>query len=381
MKQRTAMAAVVAMAGSAVGQDCLIQVRQFDMSIEQIGAGAAEFNLVLDPPVAALEGTLFSLDASEFSLRVDEEGQAQVVATMELIDDGAVIDVFGPAGIMFGDAVASPLSRVVVRPAFLTVPASGATVDEVRLRFEVVPISGAPQVRFTVTGLAGDPAMRLLTWPGLRSVGRSAHTVVEFPGELPIILPGPGVSDWRELVLPEPAPLASASELLFRQFEGGVAGGPASTLLEARLVLDDGSELVFDDVRSPSLGAPLPAADGIANLDCAMTIDPAQRLALADRSVAKVMYRFHLNGPVGSSARIRPFGGTAAGGTLELIVGRCAWDCYADASGDGTLDFFDFLVFQNEFAAGHPAADCDASGALDLFDFLCFQNAFGAGCS
>ena len=32
------------------------------------------------------------------------------------------------------------------------------------------------------------------------------------------------------------------------------------------------------------------------------------------------------------------------------------------------------------FAAGDPAADCDGSGGLDFFDFLCFQNAFAAGC-
>jgi hypothetical protein len=54
--------------------------------------------------------------------------------------------------------------------------------------------------------------------------------------------------------------------------------------------------------------------------------------------------------------------------------------CAADCDGSGGLDFFDFLCFQNLFAAGDPAADCDGSGELDLFDFLCFQNEFAAGC-
>jgi hypothetical protein len=54
--------------------------------------------------------------------------------------------------------------------------------------------------------------------------------------------------------------------------------------------------------------------------------------------------------------------------------------CYADCDGSGSLDFFDFLCFQNLFAAGAAAADCDESGTLDFFDFLCFQNAFAAGC-
>ena len=55
--------------------------------------------------------------------------------------------------------------------------------------------------------------------------------------------------------------------------------------------------------------------------------------------------------------------------------------CGADCDGSGVLDFFDFLCFQNHFAAGDPYADCDASGALDFFDFLCFQNLFAGGCS
>ena len=54
--------------------------------------------------------------------------------------------------------------------------------------------------------------------------------------------------------------------------------------------------------------------------------------------------------------------------------------CYADCDESGELDFFDFLCFQNLFAAMDPAADCDGDGAFPFFDFLCFQNAFAAGC-
>jgi choice-of-anchor B domain-containing protein len=54
--------------------------------------------------------------------------------------------------------------------------------------------------------------------------------------------------------------------------------------------------------------------------------------------------------------------------------------CYPDCDGDGTLDFFDFLCFQNAFLANDPYADCDGDGVLDFFDFLCFQNEFLAGC-
>jgi len=68
------------------------------------------------------------------------------------------------------------------------------------------------------------------------------------------------------------------------------------------------------------------------------------------------------------------------GGPLgaEFDVGRKG--CYADFTGDGTLDPFDFLAYVNAFNAGDPEADCTGDQTLDLFDFLCFVNAFNAGC-
>ncbi len=54
--------------------------------------------------------------------------------------------------------------------------------------------------------------------------------------------------------------------------------------------------------------------------------------------------------------------------------------CIADFDGNGTLDLFDFLAFQNAFDAGELEADLDGDGVLTLFDFLAFQNEFDAGC-
>jgi len=65
---------------------------------------------------------------------------------------------------------------------------------------------------------------------------------------------------------------------------------------------------------------------------------------------------------------------------IRAIVAPAESVCYADCDESGELDFFDFLCFQNQFAAGASSADCDESGALDFFDFLCFQDAFAAGC-
>ncbi len=51
----------------------------------------------------------------------------------------------------------------------------------------------------------------------------------------------------------------------------------------------------------------------------------------------------------------------------------------ADLTGDGRLDIFDFLAFQNAFDAGDFLADFDGDRELTLFDFLAFQNAFDGG--
>ncbi len=68
-------------------------------------------------------------------------------------------------------------------------------------------------------------------------------------------------------------------------------------------------------------------------------------------------------------------------GRTAFYVAEIDFDtCAADINGDGVLDFFDFLEFQNLFASGDPRADFDGSGSLDFFDFLAFQNAYAAGC-
>ena len=55
--------------------------------------------------------------------------------------------------------------------------------------------------------------------------------------------------------------------------------------------------------------------------------------------------------------------------------------CPADTDGNGLLDLFDFLGFQNLFVAQDPLADLDCTGSYDFFDFLAYQNIFSAGCN
>ena len=82
--------------------------------------------------------------------------------------------------------------------------------------------------------------------------------------------------------------------------------------------------------------------------------------------------------------------GLYVGGIFNVAGGRdspriAKWAgcevCYADCDGNGELDIFDFLCFQNSFVLGEPyACDCDPDPACDIFDFLCFQSAFVTGC-
>lgn len=75
--------------------------------------------------------------------------------------------------------------------------------------------------------------------------------------------------------------------------------------------------------------------------------------------------------------------GVSASGPFTLSGGFMAGfveTCRVDLDGDGLLTVFDFLAFQNEFAAGSLVADFDGDGQLTIFDFLAFQNAFDKGC-
>ncbi|MEQ8844263.1 MAG: GC-type dockerin domain-anchored protein [Phycisphaerales bacterium] len=69
--------------------------------------------------------------------------------------------------------------------------------------------------------------------------------------------------------------------------------------------------------------------------------------------------------------------GAFQGGRIAIVVRT---DCLADLDGNGELDLFDFVAFQNFFMDASPVADLDADGDLTIFDFLVFQNAFDAGC-
>jgi hypothetical protein len=55
--------------------------------------------------------------------------------------------------------------------------------------------------------------------------------------------------------------------------------------------------------------------------------------------------------------------------------------CPGDTTGDGIIEFDDFLAFFNGFDAGDDRANVDGIAGVDFGDFLAFFNSFDQGCS
>lgn len=70
---------------------------------------------------------------------------------------------------------------------------------------------------------------------------------------------------------------------------------------------------------------------------------------------------------------IRPRFNTA---TVDAVIA-----CTADYNVDGVVDFFDYLDFVSDFAAGRGGSDFNADYVVDLFDYLDFVAAFADGCA
>jgi hypothetical protein len=54
--------------------------------------------------------------------------------------------------------------------------------------------------------------------------------------------------------------------------------------------------------------------------------------------------------------------------------------CPADLTGEGDVDFGDFLAFFNCYDQGDVCAEIDGSSGIDFGDFLAFFNSYDAGC-
>jgi subtilisin family serine protease len=85
---------------------------------------------------------------------------------------------------------------------------------------------------------------------------------------------------------------------------------------------------------------------------------------------------------MGTSFRLRFTAVGGDGGDLWFVddVSVGGPSCLPDLNGDGELDLFDFLEFQNLFLGNDPLGDWNDDGLYDLFDFLAYQNSFAGGC-
>jgi hypothetical protein len=61
---------------------------------------------------------------------------------------------------------------------------------------------------------------------------------------------------------------------------------------------------------------------------------------------------------------------------LDVLATTCA----ADVNGDGNLNIFDFVAFQNLWTRQNPLADCNGDGRFNVLDFVCYQALFQGGC-
>lgn len=64
----------------------------------------------------------------------------------------------------------------------------------------------------------------------------------------------------------------------------------------------------------------------------------------------------------------------------QVLDGFRLVGCPADLTGDGIVDFGDYLEFLNLFDAQDPRADFDGDGIVAFSDYLDFLNRFDAGC-
>ena len=283
---------------------------------------------------------------------------------------------------------------------FDPVNAPGTWRDAADMRFVHTqdPIGpGGMDDRFDVVLVCRD----LLQGPGLRYIGDAAQRFSQATWNDPNHSYRVWGNDGRSLN----QPLRTASNTMV---------GPVIAEALRQVAQPAGHLPVYVDLRVPSrLAAPEEIDFGIVApgevAEVVIEVGNAGEVGRWGDGIAHLVYQFQAPAPFGAPPR--SFGDAAGGGLNEHIItleappapGPLEADltitsnapddplrlirmraqvalCRADLDGDGALTFFDFLAFQDLFAAGDPRADFDGDGALDFFDFLAFQGEFAAGC-
>ena len=178
------------------------------------------------------------------------------------------------------------------------------------------------------------------------------------------------VGYWRDV---------DASVRSFRWTRGGETvyfDAPGGSSSSARAVSADGSVVVGEFVvfGEPGTVAYIWTADtGARPLGEVLVDEFGLGAALAG-------WKLQTASDISGDGRVIAGTGVNPDGCLQTYVVRLPGGCEADITGNGELNIFDFLAFQNLFDDGDVRADFDGDGALTIFDFLAFQTAFDAGC-
>jgi hypothetical protein len=178
-------------------------------------------------------------------------------------------------------------------------------------------------------------------------------------------------------------PLKQAMDIYQRKDNGDMAllgsigdpGGNAGPLAKDDTAQSDGGPVVISILANDT------DADGLDKGSIVIVYRTPSGGVEVDPAAGKVTYR-----PVKGFDGVDEFRYTvrdtkgAISNEATVTVTVAGGGCYADFTGDGTLDLFDFLGFVNAFNAQDQSADCIDDNTFDLFDFLCFVNAFNGGC-
>ncbi|MCC6679133.1 MAG: hypothetical protein IT436_18565, partial [Phycisphaerales bacterium] len=78
--------------------------------------------------------------------------------------------------------------------------------------------------------------------------------------------------------------------------------------------------------------------------------------------------------------RVTTPGGNSNVATIRLVYSGPLFPCAADLTGDGVIDFSDYLEFLNLYDAADPRVDFTGDGVVDFSDYLEFLNFYEAGC-
>jgi hypothetical protein len=251
------------------------------------------------------------------------------------------------------------------------------------------------------------------------SLRRFAHTGGEFGQIASLLLPAPAHALYYDDATDELLALSTSERRLMRispdldllrndalpaaivlAADGSVTVNPVDG---AEWIAGPGSASLWKLRRDPGSGrieiATTATLPGVIEPQ-SLQFDQQGNIALVDRGVIK---EFQPDGAGGWRRLAGLFDGDPSGPLFRKGRSRTNWDpatmagaddinilppdtgpgtphCVADMNVDGVLDFFDFLEFQELFAAGSTHADLTADGVLDFFDFLAFQDAFAAGC-